>query len=400
MADRKAKELQKELHKRLEKQLAREENRLCFDCHEKGPKWASMNLGVFLCIRCAGIHRALGVHISKVRSTTMDNWEPQWVEFIENVGNERGKQIYEAKWTKNVERPSISTPDRQLDSHIREKYEARRWWSDPSLDDAAIQALARSWADASPTAASPASPLSPQPSTSAPPPAAAKPAVQAAAAKKLAPAPAPAAQISKKEEDLLMDFGEKMKIHEEEDFFSSKPQTSAPSLAAAAPGNTASLFPDTMGDFKSAPNKQDVKNNILNAFSAPAPPAMGAGMSGPPPLAGHMGMMGGMGGYQQGYGMNQMGQGQMGHMGMGMGMGSAMGGNMGNMGMGGNMMGYMGNNMMGNGMMGGPMMGGMANPMGMGMGMGQGMGNYMGMNSNPGMAGFNNNMGFGGVMQK
>lgn len=37
---------------------------------------------------------------------------------------------------------------RQLDSHIREKYEARRWWSDPSLDDAAIQALARSWADA------------------------------------------------------------------------------------------------------------------------------------------------------------------------------------------------------------------------------------------------------------
>lgn len=79
MADKKAKDLQKELHKRLERLLQKEENRLCFDCHEKGwqvfliftmficagPRWASMNLGIFICLRCAGIHRALGVHISK-----------------------------------------------------------------------------------------------------------------------------------------------------------------------------------------------------------------------------------------------------------------------------------------------------------------------------------------------
>ena len=39
-----------------------------------GPRWASHNLGIFLCIRCAGIHRNLGVHISKVKSVNLDSW--------------------------------------------------------------------------------------------------------------------------------------------------------------------------------------------------------------------------------------------------------------------------------------------------------------------------------------
>jgi len=39
-----------------------------------GPRWASWNLGVFLCIRCAGIHRNLGVHVSKVKSVNLDAW--------------------------------------------------------------------------------------------------------------------------------------------------------------------------------------------------------------------------------------------------------------------------------------------------------------------------------------
>jgi len=42
-----------------------------------GPRWASWNLGVFLCIRCAGIHRNLGVHVSKVKSVNLDSWTPE-----------------------------------------------------------------------------------------------------------------------------------------------------------------------------------------------------------------------------------------------------------------------------------------------------------------------------------
>ena len=33
----------------------------------RAPRWASVNLGIFVCIQCSGIHRSLGVHISKVQ---------------------------------------------------------------------------------------------------------------------------------------------------------------------------------------------------------------------------------------------------------------------------------------------------------------------------------------------
>lgn len=47
--------------------------------HLSGPRWASWNLGVFLCIRCAGIHRNLGCHISKVKSVNLDSWTAEQI---------------------------------------------------------------------------------------------------------------------------------------------------------------------------------------------------------------------------------------------------------------------------------------------------------------------------------
>jgi len=44
------------------------------------PRWASWNLGIFICVRCAGIHRSLGTQISKVRSVNLDLWSPEQIQ--------------------------------------------------------------------------------------------------------------------------------------------------------------------------------------------------------------------------------------------------------------------------------------------------------------------------------
>ena len=53
-------------------------NAKCAECNEENPEWASVNLGILLCQECCGIHRSMGVHISKVKSLLLDHWsEPQ-----------------------------------------------------------------------------------------------------------------------------------------------------------------------------------------------------------------------------------------------------------------------------------------------------------------------------------
>ncbi|KAG6554529.1 hypothetical protein Mapa_003908 [Marchantia paleacea] len=72
-------------------------NELCADCGTPDPDWASLNLGVLLCIECAGIHRNLGVHVSKMRSLTLDVkvWEPSVIAFFLSVGNVFANSIWE-----------------------------------------------------------------------------------------------------------------------------------------------------------------------------------------------------------------------------------------------------------------------------------------------------------------
>ncbi|KAG8812790.1 hypothetical protein FRC19_002893, partial [Serendipita sp. 401] len=55
-------------------------NDTCADCKSPSPRWASHNLGIFLCVHCASIHRKLGTHISKVKSIGMDQWTKEQID--------------------------------------------------------------------------------------------------------------------------------------------------------------------------------------------------------------------------------------------------------------------------------------------------------------------------------
>ncbi|GMR61664.1 hypothetical protein PMAYCL1PPCAC_31859, partial [Pristionchus mayeri] len=115
--------------------LKEEENKYCADCDGKQPRWASWNLGVFICIRCAGIHRNLGVHVSKVKSVNLDSWTAEQCQSMRVMGNAKAKAVYEAELPEHFRRPQT---DQQLESFIRAKYEHKRYilrdWTAPRVD--------------------------------------------------------------------------------------------------------------------------------------------------------------------------------------------------------------------------------------------------------------------------
>ncbi|KAG0139744.1 hypothetical protein CROQUDRAFT_54288 [Cronartium quercuum f. sp. fusiforme G11] len=106
----------------LKAMLRRPENKTCADCKRNDPRWASTNLGCFMCIRCSGIHRSMGVHITRIKSIDLDTWTPEQVATVQRWGNRRANAYWEAHL-----RPGHMPPDHKIESFIRSKYESKRW---------------------------------------------------------------------------------------------------------------------------------------------------------------------------------------------------------------------------------------------------------------------------------
>ncbi|ONM32700.1 hypothetical protein ZEAMMB73_Zm00001d041225 [Zea mays] len=65
--------------------MIKSDNRICADCGAPDPKWVSANIGVFLCLKCGDVHRALGPDISKVLSVTLDDWSDSDIDSMVEV---------------------------------------------------------------------------------------------------------------------------------------------------------------------------------------------------------------------------------------------------------------------------------------------------------------------------
>ncbi|XP_048126562.1 stromal membrane-associated protein 1 isoform X2 [Alosa alosa] len=127
----KAQKLNEQHQAILSKMLREDDNKYCADCEAKGPRWASWNLGVFICIRCAGIHRNLGVHISRVKSVNLDQWTPEQMQSVQDMGNTRARQLYEAHLPENFRRPQT---DQAVEFFIRDKYEKKKYYDKNAIN--------------------------------------------------------------------------------------------------------------------------------------------------------------------------------------------------------------------------------------------------------------------------
>ncbi|XP_026854454.2 arf-GAP with coiled-coil, ANK repeat and PH domain-containing protein 3 isoform X1 [Electrophorus electricus] len=103
-------------------------NELCCDCGQADPRWASINLGILLCIECSGIHRSLGVHCSKVRSLTLDSWEPELLKLMCELGNGVINHIYEGTCEEQgLKKPGPNSPRQEKEAWIKAKYVEKKF---------------------------------------------------------------------------------------------------------------------------------------------------------------------------------------------------------------------------------------------------------------------------------
>ncbi|XP_041660141.1 arf-GAP domain and FG repeat-containing protein 1a isoform X4 [Cheilinus undulatus] len=126
-----AKRKQEEKHlKMLREMTSLAPNRKCFDCDQRGPTYANMTVGSFVCTSCSGILRGLNPP-HRVKSISMTTFTQQEIEFLQKHGNEVCKQI----WLGLYDDRTSSIPDfrepQKVKEFLQDKYEKKRWYIPP-----------------------------------------------------------------------------------------------------------------------------------------------------------------------------------------------------------------------------------------------------------------------------
>lgn len=117
-----------------------EANPFCADCGAPNPDWAALNLGVLVCLECSGVHRSLGVHVSKVRSLRLDSLTDGEARLLLKLGNDKANAIWEGGMGRQQgwKKPEPTADRKARDDWIRSKY-MWKGFVDISHDDGATE---------------------------------------------------------------------------------------------------------------------------------------------------------------------------------------------------------------------------------------------------------------------
>lgn len=131
-----------EIDPRLASILTYPGNHECQECLAPDPEWSSVNLGILLCIRCAGCHRSLGTHISTVKSLTLDAWNDTQIQTLGSIGNKSAREAWEPRIPLGFNRPTSEDPDFYRQQWIRTKYLDKSFCRAEDLRDEELSAAA------------------------------------------------------------------------------------------------------------------------------------------------------------------------------------------------------------------------------------------------------------------